>query len=52
MNIVLIDKILAARERAKLLGTVPEAQLDAAVAQAMGIDEEMVREAQALESAA
>lgn len=52
MNIVLIDKILAARERAKLLGTIPEAKLDAVVAQSLGISEELVREAQALESAA
>jgi hypothetical protein len=45
MNVTQIDRILEARERAKLLGTIPEAQLDAAVAKALGISEDLVLEA-------
>ena len=45
MNVTQIDRILEARERAKLLGTSPEAQLDAAVAKALGISEDLVLEA-------
>jgi hypothetical protein len=45
MNIVQIDRILAAYERTGLLGTIPEAKRIAAVAQALGISEELVKEA-------
>lgn len=38
------DRIIEARERAKLLGTIPEAQLDAVVAQALGLPAELVAE--------
>jgi hypothetical protein len=50
MNIVQIDRILAAYERTGLLGTIPEAKRIAAVAQALGISEELVREALGVEA--
>jgi hypothetical protein len=45
MQITEIDRITAAYERAANLGTIPEARRVQAVAQALGISEEMVREA-------
>lgn len=45
MQIIPIDKIKAALERVRVLGTVSRANEHAAVAQAMGISEELVREA-------
>lgn len=45
MTILPIEKICAAYERTGLLGTIPESKRIAATAQALGISEEMVREA-------
>ena len=45
MNIIPIEKIQAALERVRKLGTVSKANEHAAVAQALGISEELVREA-------
>lgn len=50
MNIVQIDRILAAYERTALLGTIPEAKRVAATAQALGISEELVKEALGVEA--
>jgi hypothetical protein len=46
MNIILIDKILAACERARARGTIPEAEITAVVADALGICESLVTEAE------
>ncbi len=50
MTIVEIDRILAAYERTGLLGTIPESRRIAAVAQALGIGEELVKEALEVEA--
>jgi hypothetical protein len=50
MNIVQIDRILAAYERAGLFGTIPEAKRIAVTAQALGISEELVKEALGVEA--
>lgn len=45
MSITQIEKIQKAYERTGLLGSIPESKRIAATAQALGISEEMVREA-------
>jgi hypothetical protein len=45
MTITTIDRILAAYERSGHLGSIPAAKRVQAVAQALGISEELVREA-------
>ena len=45
MNITEIDRITAAAERYDLLGKYPQAEKSARLAHALGISEEMVREA-------
>ena len=45
MTTIPIERIQAAYERTGLLGTIPESKRIAATAQALGISEEMVREA-------
>jgi hypothetical protein len=50
MNIVQIDRILAAYERTGLLGTIPEAKRVQVTAQALGISEELVKEALGVEA--
>lgn len=45
MNIIEIDRILAAVERAKGLGTIPRDKVVAVVAQSLGISEDLVLEA-------
>lgn len=45
MSITEIDRIVAAYERACEIGSVPSAKRISVVAQALGISEEMVREA-------
>jgi hypothetical protein len=50
MTVIEIDRILAAYERTGLLGTIPEAKRIAATAQALGISEELVKEALGVEA--
>ncbi len=45
MNVTEIDRILAAVERAEKRGTIPKAKVSQEVAQALGISEDMVKEA-------
>ncbi len=47
MTIIQIDRILAALERARALGTIPESKVTAVVAQSLGICESLVLEAMA-----
>lgn len=47
MTIIQIDRILAACERARALGTIPESKVAAVVAQSLGICESLVIEAMA-----
>jgi hypothetical protein len=49
MSTAEIDRIAAAYERACSLGTIPEAKRVAAVAQALGVSEQAVRDALAQE---
>lgn len=46
MTILQIDRILAALERARALGTIPESKVAAVVAQSLGICELLVIEAE------
>lgn len=45
MTIIQIDRILAAAERAKGLGSIPRDKVVAVVAQSLGITQELVLEA-------
>lgn len=52
MNIIGIDRILSAVERAKGLGTIPESKVAAVVAQSLGIEEAIVLEVMLADEAA